>query len=115
MLWAGQVEVPAAIKAAAALGEGGNCGHHQVMCGNCVAMTEATCRALVDCGDERNPCKYSTWVVGKFVAIGWLGLVMPNAISAGWDCPATGDNLAYAHRHSQTQSLSALDAFTQRF
>ena len=78
---AGQLAVPFAIKAAAALGEGGNCGHHHVMCGNCVAMTVATCRALVDWGDERNPCKYSTCVVVKIAGDGAVGKVMLNAIS----------------------------------
>ncbi len=63
-------------------------------------MTVATCRALVDCGDERKPCKYSTWVVGKSVDEGWLGMVMLDASSAHMDTPATGDNLAHAHRHS---------------
>jgi hypothetical protein len=54
----------------------------------------------VDCGDERKPCKYSTWVVGKSVDEGWLGMVMLDASSAHMDTPATGDNLAHAHRHS---------------
>ena len=77
MLCVGQSAVPFAIKAAAAWGEGGSCGHHHVMCGNCVAMTAATCWALVDWGEERNPCKYSTWVVG----LGAVGKVIANASS----------------------------------
>jgi hypothetical protein len=40
------------------------------MWGNWLAMTAATCRAFVDWGDERKPCKYSTWVVGGFVGEG---------------------------------------------
>lgn len=93
MCSAGQLAVPVAINSAAALGEAGSCGNHHVMWGNCAAMTAATCRALVDWGDERNPCKYSTWVVVKgeaegvadvaaeVAAEGALGKVMPNAIS----------------------------------
>jgi hypothetical protein len=78
-------------------------------------MMAATCRALVDWGDERNPCKYSTWVVGNVWGGGVLSEVMLNAISGPKDSPATGDNLTHAHRHSQTQPLSAFDAFAQRF
>ena len=63
-------------------------------------MTDATCRALVDFGDERKPCKYSTWVVGKSVDEGGLGMVLRDASSAHMGIPATGDNLAHAHRHS---------------
>jgi hypothetical protein len=81
------------------------------MCGYCLAITAAICRALVDCGDERNPCKYSTWVVGN----GWVSKVIPNASSACQGSLATGDNLAHAYRHSQTQPVSATDAFAQRF
>lgn len=73
--------MPSAINAAAALGEGGSCGHHHVMCGNCAAMMAATCRAFVDWGDERNPCKYTTWVVVKVAVDGAVGKVMLNAIS----------------------------------
>ncbi len=74
----------------------------------------ATSRALVDWGDERNPCKYSTWVVGNVPVAGALGKVMLNAISGRKGSPVTGDNLAHAHRHPQTQSFSARDAFAQR-
>lgn len=50
-------------------------------------MTAATCRALLDWGDERNPCKYSTWVVGNVVVDGVLGEVMLNASSGTKDRP----------------------------
>ena len=49
----------------------------------------------------------------EFVGKGWLSLVIPNASSADEDGLATGDNLPYAHRHSQTQPLSAIDALAQ--
>ena len=109
MLWAGQLDVPWAIRSAADWGEGGSWGHHHVIAGKWVVMQRATCCALVDCGEERNPCKYSTCVMGE----GDVGKVMGHAISAQ-SCSVTGDNLAHVHRDSQTQPISASDAFAQR-
>jgi rod shape determining protein RodA len=74
-------------------------------------MIVAICRALVDCGDERKPCKYSTWVVGEFVGKGWLGMVVFNASSAEATCLGTGDNLpmpTVIHKASPFQRLMPL-------
>jgi rod shape determining protein RodA len=65
----------------------------------------------MDWGEERNPCKYSTWVVGKAAGNGELGEVMLNASSAPRDGCATGDNLAMPtviHKPSPFQRLRPL-------
>ena len=87
MRCAGQWAVPAAISADAAWGEGGSCGHHHVRCANRVAMMRAMCWALVDWGEERKPCKYSTWVVVWADATGMGAEGMAHASSQRlWGC-----------------------------
>jgi len=44
-------------------GEGGSCGQQKCTRGCCAATWAAICRALADWGEERNPCRYSRWVV----------------------------------------------------
>ena len=53
----------------------------------------ATCRALVELGDERNPCKYSTQVV--VFMVGWAAWTegMPNASSHRLGRVVSEDNL----------------------
>ena len=67
-------------------------------------MTDAMCCALVDFGDERNPCRYNKWVMGEKAA-------MRHASSAA-DLEIIS---AYVHRHPQAKPLVAFDAFAQRF
>ena len=54
---AGHPAVPCSTSSMAARGDGGSCGHHQVTPGWRCAARCATMRALVDCGDERKPCR----------------------------------------------------------
>ena len=74
-------------------------------------MTRAICCALVDSGDERKPCKYSTWVVlpiGTKVGLAW---VMRHASSVRWVGAVRGDNLGMPtviHKPSPFQRLMPL-------
>ena len=56
----------------AARGEGGSCGHHHSMSGRCWWIQAAVLRAFIDCGDERNPCRYSRCVMGFCMMEKWL-------------------------------------------
>ena len=49
--------VPAKTSRIAAAGETASWGHHQATSGRCAAVQAATLVALVDCGDERKPCR----------------------------------------------------------
>ena len=53
----------------ASLGEGGSCGHSHVTSGWCCCTYCAMVRALFDWGEERNPCRYSKWVVGMVAVV----------------------------------------------
>ena len=70
-------------------------------------MRAATCLALVDWGDERNPCKYSTCVVGNE----GVDKAMTHASSACQRGAVTGDNLGMPtviHKPSPFQRLMPL-------
>ena len=49
--------MPAITSRIASAGDAGSCGHHQTSSGRCAATQAANFLALVDCGDERKPCR----------------------------------------------------------
>jgi hypothetical protein len=53
----GQRSMPARTSRIAAAGEAASCGHHQTTSGRFAAIQAPTLVALVDCGDERKPCR----------------------------------------------------------
>ena len=53
----GQSRRPWVMRAAAAWGDAGSCGHHQVTLGWCCCIQAAKRWALADSGEERKPCK----------------------------------------------------------
>src|SRR5258706_11413761 len=64
----GHAETPSSISASASRGDGGSCGHHHCTSGRCSRIQAAIWRALVDCGDERKPCRYSRWLSAAIAA-----------------------------------------------
>ena len=54
---AGQAAMPVITSRIASAGDAGSCGHHQTSPGRWAATQAANFLALVDCGDERKPCR----------------------------------------------------------
>src|SRR5689334_8726417 len=93
MVSRGQPATPTKTSAIASCGEGGSCGHQKCTSGRCSASQRPTNCALVDIGDDRKPCRYSTWVVGPLL----IGAPRPTGTSAdpprgcgpAWERPCT--------------------------
>lgn len=64
MLCLGQGSMACKVSRMACRGEGDKAGHNQVTAGWRVATAWAVFCAFNDCGEDRNPCRYSRCVVG---------------------------------------------------